>query len=75
MKKLSLFYFILGLSIGLFIVYINASPPKVITVYPNPDNYNKFQYVDNVKNCFVINQKETKCSDNEDDIIQIPIQY
>lgn len=74
MRYLSPFYFILGLSIGLFVVYITNAPPKVIIVYPNPDNYQKFQYIDNADNCFNINQKEVSCPNNSDNIINVPIQ-
>jgi len=74
MKYFSPLYFIISLAIGLFFVYISAPPPNVIVVYPNPHNYNQFQYKDNANNCFLIDQQEIPCPSNEKNIIDVPIQ-
>lgn len=74
MKYFSPLYFIISLAIGLFFVYITAPPPNVIVVYPTPHNYNKYQYMDNAKNCFIIQQNEIPCPDNENNIMTVPIQ-
>lgn len=74
MKYIVPLYFIISLSIGLFLVYITSPPPNVIVVYPTPDNHNQYQYQDKAENCFVINQSEMTCPESKDDVITVPMQ-
>ena len=74
MKYFSPVHFIASLALGLFFVYITAPPPNIIVVYPNPHNYNQYQYQDNASNCFVIKQHETSCHQKSDNIFEVPIQ-
>ncbi len=56
--------FFVSLAIGLFYVYISVPRPKVIYVYPTPDNLRSFQYKDDAENCFSFDVKEEKCPSN-----------
>ncbi len=66
--------FLVSLSIGLFYVYISVPNPKVIYVYPTPDNIEKFQYKDNADNCFTFDANEVSCSKAKGAVKKIPVQ-
>ena len=51
-NHISLPIFIVSLAVGLFYVYISVPKPKVIYVYPTPDNIRNFQFKDHADNCF-----------------------
>lgn len=60
-KYISFPFFILSLAVGLFYVYVSTPPPKIIHVYPTPENINNILYKDKVDNCYKFNYKEVKC--------------
>jgi hypothetical protein len=66
--------FLISLSIGIYYVYVTVPNPKIIYVYPTPDNINKFQYKDHADNCFSFDTKEVNCSKVKGDIKKIPVQ-
>lgn len=74
LKFINIPIFLISLAIGILFVYLSAPAPRVIYVYPTPDNVDKVEYVDKVNNCFHFNAIETKCPLNEDNIKEIPIQ-
>ena len=71
---ISLPVFILSLSIGLFYVYISVPNPKVIYVYPTPDNLRNFQFKDHAHNCFSFKAKEVPCDKVNGPLKKIPVQ-
>jgi hypothetical protein len=73
-KHISLPIFLVSLSIGLFYVYISVPNPKIIYVYPTPDNIRNFQFKDNADNCFSFNAKEVSCAGAKGQIKKIPVQ-
>jgi hypothetical protein len=73
-KYISPLFLIIGFSIGMLLVYITAPPQKVIIVYPNPDNYKKFQYKDKAKNCFHVVQNKMPCPKDQKKIFKPPFQ-
>lgn len=73
-NHISLPIFIVSLSIGLFYVYISVPNPKIIYVYPTPDNIRKFQYKDHAENCFTFDAKEVSCDKSKSTIKKIPVQ-
>ena len=75
MKFISLPIFIVSLAVGLFLTYITAPDPKIIYVYPTPENVDKIQYVDKANNCYSFKANEVKCPSDNNKISQIPIQY
>ncbi len=75
MKFINIPVFIISLAVGLFFVYITNPDPKVIFVYPTPNNHNKIQYVDKAENCFSYTPRKVKCPTNSDSIKEIPVQY
>ena len=66
--------FLISISVGLFYVYISVPNPKVIYVYPTPDNIAKFQYKDNADNCFTFDAKEVSCAKAKGTVKKIPVQ-
>jgi hypothetical protein len=64
--------FLISLTIGLFFVYITGVKPKVIYIYPTPDNEDKILYKDNADNCFKYNSTEVTCPKDESKIQKIP---
>jgi hypothetical protein len=66
--------FLISLSIGLYYVYITVPNPKIIYVYPTPDNISKFQYKDHADNCFTFDAKEVNCKKAKGEIKTIPVQ-
>jgi hypothetical protein len=46
MIKIEIFYVILGLFIGFFIIYITSPPPQIILKYPTIGNGKNTTYVD-----------------------------
>ena len=64
--------FITSLAIGLFVVYITIPSPKIIYVYPTPDNVDKIIYKDKADNCFSFKPLEVSCSNKN--VKNIPIQ-
>jgi hypothetical protein len=60
--KLKVFYILLGLFIGFFMIYITYEPPKIIVKYPTIDNIEKTIYTDNNSNCYKYYAKETSCN-------------
>jgi len=67
--------FLISLAIGMFYVYVVVPSPRVIVVYPTPDNSNEFQFKDSANNCFEYAPKEVKCPSDKSLIKNIPIQH
>ena len=75
MKFISIPIFIISLALGLFLTYITAPEPKVIYVYPTPDNVDKIQYVDKANTCYKLSATEVKCPSDPKKIATPPMQY
>ena len=73
-NHISLPIFIVSLSVGLFYVYISVPKPKVIYVYPTPDNIRNFQFKDHADNCFSFDAKEVNCAKAKGAVKKIPVQ-
>ena len=74
MVKISWPTFILSFAIGSFFVYITQSKPKIVIVYPTPDNIDKLQYKDNADNCYHFKSNNVECPKDSNSIHHIPIQ-
>jgi hypothetical protein len=68
MKYINLTAFILSLALGIFLVYINNPPPKVVIIYPTKDNEKMFQFRDKGYNCYQLEQTKQKCNKKAEDI-------
>jgi hypothetical protein len=68
------FPFLMGLSIGLFCVYILKPSPVVVVKYPNIDNAGKTIYRDRNGTCFLYDLKDVDCDKAEDRIKPYPLQ-
>ena len=67
--------FLISLASGLFYVYVVVPSPRIIVVYPTPDNSKDFQFKDTASNCFEYEPKEIKCPSDKSLIKDIPIQH
>ena len=63
MVKIEIFYIILGLLIGFFIVYATTSP-HIIIKYPTIDNIQNTTYIDENGNCYKYYAEVVSCSSN-----------
>ena len=72
-EYISLHIFLISFSIGLFFVYLSNPPPKIIYIYPTPENSGKVRYKDDASNCFNFRSIETPCKDASN-IKTIPMQ-
>ena len=75
MKFINIPVFIISLAVGLFFVYITNPDPKIIVVYPTPNNIDKIQYLDKADNCFTYTTEKVKCPTDDSMIKEIPVQY
>lgn len=64
MLKVNIFYILLGLFLGFFIIYVTTPQPKVVLKYPTIENIQNTTYVDNAGNCFKYYAKEVPCGQN-----------
>ena len=66
--------FLVGLFLGVFVVYILKPAPMVITKYPNLENTKDVVYRDRNGTCFQYETKQVDCDKNEDRIKPYPLQ-
>tara|TARA_Y100000816_G_C26099780_1_gene582623 strand:+ start:2777 stop:3001 length:225 start_codon:yes stop_codon:yes gene_type:complete len=57
-------YFFISFAIGILYVYLTDDYKKVIVIYPNPDNIEKYTYLDKANNCFQYELDETNCAED-----------
>ena len=62
MIKITLFYFLLALFIGIMILYSIHPRPKVIIKYPTIMNVSKNIYKDDKGTCYNYKKEEIDCS-------------
>ena len=72
--KFQFFPFLLGLTFGIFFVYILKPPAMVITKYPNVENAGKIIYRDRNGTCFQYDTNIVDCDKSEDRIKPYPLQ-
>jgi hypothetical protein len=65
-NKIEVFPFLVGLGVGIFVVYILKPAPVVIHKYPNLENAGKIVYRDRNGACFKYDTKEVECDKVED---------
>lgn len=68
-------YFLISLSVGLLYIYLTNEYKKVIVLYPNPHNLNKYTYVDKANNCFNYELQEAKCPYSNKEYVKVNIEY
>lgn len=73
-NHLEFFPFLMGLMIGLFIVYILKPAPYVITKYPNLENTESVVYKDRAGTCFKYEVKTIDCDKAEERLKPYPLQ-
>tara|TARA_Y100001978_G_C23396855_1_gene292673 strand:+ start:251 stop:475 length:225 start_codon:yes stop_codon:yes gene_type:complete len=73
MKFLSGSVFLLSFIVGLLVMYIQQPETTKVYVYPTPENLSKFQWKDNIDNCYEWEKQKVNCA-NYKNINHIPIQ-
>ena len=74
LKYINVKVFIISVSIGLFLNYITLNPPKIVHIYPTPQNFDKIQYKDSSNTCFGIKATEKICPSDPSKIASIQYQ-
>ena len=59
--KIEIFYIILGLALGFFIIYLTSSPPKIVLKYPTIENITNTTYIDENGQCYKYYAQEVPC--------------
>lgn len=72
LKYFNFRYFFISFAIGILYVYLTDEYKKVIVIYPNPDNIEKYTYLDKANNCFQYELDETNCLE---DSVQVGASY
>ena len=72
LKYFNFRYFLISFSIGILYIYISNDYKKTIILYPNPNNIDKYTYVDKANNCFQYELKETTCPNK---FVDIKVEY
>jgi hypothetical protein len=71
---ISLPVFLISFAVGLFFVYVLGPEMKTIYIYPTPESVGKVLYKDKTDNCFLFEETEVECPQDESKISTIPIQ-
>ena len=66
--------FIVGLAVGLGLLFYYKAPRKTIYEYPHPQNVNERVYRDDNGVCYKYSSKKVECDANEAKLRQYPIQ-
>lgn len=61
MIKISLFYFIFSMFIGIMIVYVIHPRPEVINNYPDVDSLSNLVYKDDMGRCYSYVKEKKPC--------------
>jgi len=59
--QVQIFYILLGLFIGFFIIYVTTPAPKIIFKYPTIQNIADTTYIDETGQCYKYFAREIKC--------------
>ena len=68
MIQVEILYVLIGLIIGIFIVYITTSNPKIILKYPTLDNYRNTTYVDENGQCYKYDAISIDCKNKKNQV-------
>lgn len=52
---------IVGLVLGLIVIYATAPPPKIVTLYPTLDNIANTTYIDEQGQCYRYYAQQVEC--------------
>jgi len=61
MFKISLFYFIMSLFIGIMILYVIHPSPEIVNNYPQIDSLSKIIYKDDIGKCYSYIKEKKSC--------------
>ena len=75
LKYFNFYYFFVSFAIGVFYIYLTNEHKKVIVIYPNPTNLEKYTYVDKSNNCFHYKLHETSCPKDKTIYKDIKVEY
>jgi hypothetical protein len=73
-NQLQLLPLLVGLFLGMFMVYVLKPSPNIVYKYPTLDNAGKVVYQDRNGVCFKYHADTVDCNKNEDRITVYPLQ-
>lgn len=68
MMKVEIFYIVLGLFLGFFIIYVTSPKPRIILKYPTIENINNTTYIDENGQCYKYYAIEIPCGSNKQNV-------
>jgi len=74
MVRISWPTFLASFAVGIFFVYVTQAKPKVVVVYPTPDNTDRLQYKDTAGNCYHFKADLAECPKDISSVHNIPVQ-
>ena len=66
--------FIVGIVVGIFVVFYYKPSPLIVHEYPHPENVQDRVYKDNNNVCYKYDSKEVDCDKNEESLKVYPLQ-
>ena len=68
-------FFFVSFAIGVLYIYLSDEHKKVIVLYPNPDNLEKYTYLDKTDNCFNYELDEVDCPTDVNSRVDVEVSY
>ena len=74
LKHFRIIPFLIGVAIGIFILFFYVTPPPTVYMYPHPDTVKDKVYKDRDGICYSYKSSEVDCDKNENTLKQYPLQ-
>ena len=74
LKHFRIIPFVVGIAIGVFILFFYVTPPHTVYMYPHPDTVKDKVYKDRDGICYSYTSSEVDCDKNENTLKQYPLQ-
>lgn len=75
LKYFNFRYFFISFVVGIFYIYLTNDYKKVIIIYPNPDNLDKYTFVDKSDQCFQYELDEIDCPSDSSTYTNVKVAY
>jgi len=74
LKHFRIIPFLVGVAIGIFILFFYVTLPPTVYMYPHPDTVKDKVYKDRDGICYSYTSSEVDCDKNEETLKQYPLQ-
>ena len=75
LKYFNFKYFLISFAVGILYIYLTNDYKKVVVLYPNPTNIDKYTYVDKTNNCFNYELNKRDCPKSDKEYVNINVKY